>query len=175
MNQSRRIIESLNEGTSTKIFFNPKAARMLAEVLATPVPPRFYHRVGMILSDDQIADTLGSWPVDEDTRPVVLMRLAEWLDEGPGPWREPWDKGAQAIIEDLASVALAVKKMMAKFQIVKKVDWNKLMADREENDPFKRALERVAKLVSKDFHINTKGAEKFINQMVDMRISVLKI
>ena len=77
--------------------------------------------------------------------------------------------------EDLASVALAVKKMMAKFQVLKKVDWNKLMADQEENVPFKRALERVAKMVSKDFQVNTKGAEKFINQMVDMRISVLKI
>lgn len=77
--------------------------------------------------------------------------------------------------EDLAAAASAVKKMMAKFQVVKKVDWNKLMAGREENTPFKRALERVAKLVSKDFQINNKGAEKFISQMVDMRISVLKI
>lgn len=76
--------------------------------------------------------------------------------------------------EDLASVARAVKKMMSKFGIQKKVDWNKLKAD-QDNTPFVRAVDRVAKMVSKDFQINKEGAVKFIGQMVDMRLSVLKI
>lgn len=176
MNQSRRLIESLqtiNEGTSTTIFFDALQAGALSAVLNMPVSVAERHIITQIVSDDTLADRIMHLPADEDIRPALLVRLEEWLDEGPGPWREPWDEGAQMIIEDLAAVARMVKKMMSKFSINKKVDWNNLNAD-EENMSFQRALDRVAKAVSKDFQINDKGAKKFISQMVDMRLSVLK-
>jgi hypothetical protein len=177
MNQSQRMIESLQpmrEGTNTEVFFDPEAAQLLANVLASPVTVAERHLVGMILSDDQIADTIMSWPQDEDIRPVVIERLAGWLDEGPGPWKHPWDEGAQMIIEDLAAVAKAVSKILKKFDIKRKVQWNKLIQGNVDK-AFDRAIARVAKMASKDFQVNDKGARRFISQLADVKMEVAKI
>lgn len=173
MNESRQLIQSLRpmmEGTSTEVFFDPTKAQLLANVLASPVTVAERHRVGQILSDDQIADTIMSWPADEDIRPVVLDRLEGWLNEGPGPWREPWDDAAREIIEDLAMVAKAVTAMMKQFKIRKKVDWNKLLKGGDK--AFDKAMTQMVELVSKDFRINDKGARDFITKMVDLKLSV---
>ena len=173
MNQSQRMIESLRvmEGTSTQIFFDYHKAAQLAGVLQSPVVVSERTLVSQILSDDQLADTFMSWPQDEDIRPAVIMRLAGWLDEGPGKWKEPWDEQARLIIEDLASVAKTVTKIIKMFGIKKKVDWNRRVKTGEDKE-FERVVSALAKKVSKDFQINDKGALKFIAKLVDLKLSI---
>lgn len=176
MNESRQLIQSLRpmmEGTSTEVFFDPTKAQLLANVLASPVTVAERHRVSQLLSDDQLADTVGSWPQDEDMRPAVIQRLAGWLAEGPGPWVQPWDESAKAIIEDLADVAKKVTKMMSQFGVKKKEQWNKLM--RGGDSAFDKALDALAKQVAKEFQVNDKGARAFISRLVDLKAAVGEI
>lgn len=73
-----------------------------------------------------------------------------------------------AVHEDLSTVAKMVGDLMRRFSIKRVTDFTKLLKEKETPEE----LQSLIDMVAKEYKVNSKGAMKFISDLIDLKISV---